>query len=160
MEWSEEVKIVKTKFIRGEGGQTIEGSAILSAYDRIKQNDVTLDCFLGSGLPIIELEKSGLRSGDLVNTVLSVVIFNYKFGRAVRSKSIRQIKRSPTAVNTSIITGEIVEAVASRETPDLYSVVIDCGVYVTGKVKSSELLKAGYYINLEGRLDAKIIGKA
>lgn len=123
-----------------------EGSIILSV-ERLPVEKRPIECFIYD-------DVLKFKHGETTRVELHLLNWAWKNKRPdKKEKEIEYIKKTPVAVNTYILTGEILDIFESKY-EDSYNTIIDCDIYVKLRILKDQNFKIGDYIQAEGRLDA------
>jgi len=124
-----------------------EGSVILFV-EGLPVEKRAIECF------IYDDDVLKFKHGETIRVELHLLNWAWKNKRPnKKEKEIKYIKKTPVAVNTYILTGEILDIFESKY-EDSYNAIIDCDIYVKLRILKDQNFKIGDYIQAEGRLDA------
>lgn len=144
-------KIEELQLNRGQTLSPFDGHVKLSLTNRVNDKPVSLDCFIYDGFEKWEASKKG----DAV--LVRLVLLNWEYRRSksnLKTKSLRYLGHSEYNAE-----GEILELKPHPSYEDSFEVTLDCGMYLITRISKSSGLMVGNYVNVEGRLDAHIVGK-
>lgn len=153
--YHEIVKVEKIRIFR-QMGIPFEGNVALSVVNRSDPSQTTVECFVYSDI-LKQLDRE-FKEGD--RAYVELYLLNFRFQKSEETeKYANLIKPTPVSVNSYQINGELVEINPHNtlDTPNFYSIVIDCGLYVRSDVQITGEIKVGDYVHLEGRLDVHLM---
>lgn len=126
-----------------------EGDVIL-CLERSKQESNSIECFIHGD------ETKNFKKGQ--DMLVQLVLVNWAWMNKKLEKEVKgfeYFKQSPKAVNSYIITGEILQILQSSY-EDSFSAFVDCGFYVKLRILKNQNFKVGDFIWAKGRLDANL----
>ncbi len=155
-------EVVLTGRIREEDAPA-EGHITLEVIARAN-TDLKLECFLDYDDAIDFFAKKYV-NGDRIKVEL-FLLGDYTRPVKLRGKynSLTWIEKSPSLnpAYTSeryIAKGEVLSISPHTSMADSNTALLDCGIYVMVRLAKQLEIKVGDYIQMEGRLDAHIVGK-
>ena len=76
-----------------------------------------------------------------------------------KAKELAWIEMKESFSNHYLVKGEVMSIKEHPEMPDSNQIIFDCGLHIIARVRKTVPLKIGDYIQMQGRLDAHILGK-
>lgn len=127
-----------------------------------------LECFVHGGTAFGLYKGSLYKGGDVVKVRFALLSYEDSI-RATLSKDGRRVSLDPECAKNPyrgnidyIVQGEVLQ-VRSHEDPVMAQkhvrIVLDCGIYLYTTLPKSINAKVGNYFQMQGRLDAHIVGK-
>ena len=125
---------------------------IILIVEKLPTENHSFECFV-HGEEIAKFKK-----GETAFVLLVLVNWAWMNKKSENNETeIKYIKRTPTAVNSYVLRGKILEIFDDSKYDDSYNAVIDCGIFVKLRLLKDQNFKIGDYLCAEGRLDASIV---
>lgn len=141
------------------------GAEVGDLFLKVKADpqNLTLDCFISGDTLYALAIKRLYNGGDSVKVRLSLLAYDRSFIKPRdTSKSIVPDPKSKEGSNEYIIRGQVVKVYpdeGSYTLQDHQRLIVNCGFDVYTRVPLTYVVKVGDYIQMQGRLDAHIVGK-
>ncbi|MBI2143803.1 hypothetical protein HYU17_01465 [Candidatus Woesearchaeota archaeon] len=149
-------EIIEWKFSGAEIGE-------LFLKVKVGSQDLTMDCFIsGDTLYALAIDRL-YEAGDSVKVQFALLAYHRTLTKSEdTAKNIALDSKSKEGSNEYLIRGQVVRVYPHESkfmAQDYQRLVIDCGVNICTTAPLSYAVKAGDYMQMEGRLDAHIVGK-